>query len=84
MPNRIHIWTFVANRGTDCLLNTPDFAINSVSCLPNSCASASGCSLHFFKPLPQTTSEDIEMRLCRDQRRSDEDVAIKNVEIYVW
>ena len=91
MPNRTHIWTFVANRGTDCLQNIPpDFAINSVSCLPNtntssnSCASASRCSPYFFKPLQQTTSEDIEMRLCRDQKRGDEDVAIKSVEIYVW
>ena len=84
MPSTKHIWTFVANTRADCLRNTPGFAINSVSCLPNSCSSAGGCSRHFFKPLQQTTSEDIEMRLCRDQGRSDEDVAIKHVEIYVW
>ena len=88
MPNRTHIWTFAAKKETDCLQNTlPDFAINSVSCLPDIdlCPpSASGCSPYFFKPLQQTTSEDIEMRLCRDQGRIDEDVAIKHVEIYVW
>ena len=29
------------------------------------------------------TTDDIEMRLCRDQHRSDEDIAVNKVEIYV-
>ena len=36
----------------------------------------------FYKQLPQSTSDNIEMRLCRDQRRGDEDVAIGKFEIY--
>ena len=37
----------------------------------------------FYKQLPQSTTEDIEMRVCRDQRRSNEDIVIEVIEIYV-
>ena len=37
----------------------------------------------FCKDLPQTTTGDIEFRLCTDQSRADEDVYIEDVEIYV-
>ena len=46
-----------------------------------------GCSLNnppwFHRQLPQPTADGIEMRVCRDQHRNNEDVAIKLVEIYV-
>ncbi len=37
----------------------------------------------FHKKLPESTSDDIEMRLCRNENANDEDVAIEMVEIYV-
>ena len=37
----------------------------------------------FYRQLPQPTTEDIEMRVCRDQDRSDEDILITFVELYV-
>ena len=37
----------------------------------------------FYKQLPQNTTDDIEMRVCRDEGNSDEDIAIEVVEIYV-
>ena len=37
----------------------------------------------FHKELPSPTSDDIEMRVCCDQIRSDEDIAMSSVEIYV-
>jgi flagellar biosynthesis chaperone FliJ len=37
----------------------------------------------FFKQLPQLTTDDIEMRVCRDQDASNEDIAVESVEIYV-
>ena len=37
----------------------------------------------FCKDLPQSTTDDIEFRLCTDQSRADEDVYIEDVEIYV-
>ena len=37
----------------------------------------------FYRNLTQTTTEDLEMRLCRDQARSDEDISISFIEIFV-
>ena len=37
----------------------------------------------FMKQLSSPTSDDIEMRLCCDQNRSDEDITVETVEIYV-
>ena len=37
----------------------------------------------FMKELPSSTSEDIEMRLCADQPRTDEDITFESVELYV-
>ena len=52
------------------------------------CASASTCCSFnnppwFHKRLPSATTDDIEMRVCRDESRHNEDIAISNVEIYV-
>ena len=38
---------------------------------------------YFLKTLPQHTTDDIEMRVCRNEGRSNEDIAIETVEIYV-
>ena len=38
---------------------------------------------YFLKTLPQPTTDDIEMRVCRNEGRSNEDIAIETVEIYV-
>ena len=37
----------------------------------------------FMKELPSSTSDDIEMRLCADQARTDEDITVETVELYV-
>ena len=37
----------------------------------------------FNTELPQPTTDDIEMRVCRDENRSDEDILIEAVEIYI-
>ena len=37
----------------------------------------------FYRELPQPSTDDIDMRVCRDQRRSDEDIQIQVIEIYV-
>ena len=37
----------------------------------------------FMKELPSSTSDDIEMRLCADGSRSNEDINFETVEIYV-
>ena len=37
----------------------------------------------FYKQLPQPTTDNIELRVCRNQAREDEDIAIARVEVYV-
>ena len=37
----------------------------------------------FYKQLPQPTTDDIEMRVCRDGYSYNEDVAIETVDIYI-
>ena len=37
----------------------------------------------FHKQLPQPTTDDIEMRVCRDQWSGDEDVAIETIDIHI-
>ena len=37
----------------------------------------------FYKRLPQPTTNDIEMRVCRDEEASNEDIAIEVVEILI-
>ena len=37
----------------------------------------------FYKQLPDPTTDDIEMRVCRDEGNGSEDIAIQVVEIYV-
>ncbi len=37
----------------------------------------------FYKELPEPTTDDIEMRVCKDQVSRDEDVPIENIDIYV-
>ena len=36
----------------------------------------------FMKELPSSTSDDIEMRLCADEARSNEDITFESVELY--
>ena len=52
------------------------------------CGSTSSCCSFnnlpwFCKQLPQPTSDDIEMRVCVNQDKNDEDIAIENVEVFV-
>ena len=37
----------------------------------------------FMKELPSPTRDDIEMRLCADERRSNEDITFEIIELYV-
>ena len=45
------------------------------------------CSLNnppwFYKQLPQPTTDDIEMRVCRNEAKSNEDISIEMFDIYI-
>ena len=49
---------------------------------PNPCCSFNNPPW-FYKQLPQHTTDNIEMRVCKDEDASNEDVAIEIVEIYI-
>ena len=84
--------TFVGNDYfCDCaVLTTPttqtfhsDPLWDGASCGPQSTCCSFNSPPWFYKQLPQTTTDDIEMRVCCDQRARNEDIAIEIVELYV-
>ena len=90
--NKTHIWTLIADGvGSiqNCPREVPEYVGSDYSCLneESSCtSSSSSCSSPFFSLLQQPVTEDIELRLCRDQHRVDDNevVYLGNLEIYVW
>ena len=89
--SRTHIWTFIADDGANnqpCPSNIPEYVGRNNTCLKwfGTCSNHSSCSSSFFRQLQQPVTDDIEMRLCRDQhrRRDSEGIYIGNMEIYVW
>ncbi len=93
--NNEHVWTFAA--GCDCNSMKPDTIGSNYTCdKPPSCNIGVFCTTHlwesqkcansspwFLRTLDHPTSADIKVRICRDQDRDDEDVAISKLELYV-
>ena len=95
---RTHIWTYTATAPcTACSTNFPAFLDSSqYTCDTYSgCTANQVCSnllwngnecvgtTTFYRQLPQPNSDDIEMRVCRDEDRSNEDFLLTFIEIYV-
>ena len=86
-PNRRqHIYSLAA-MSESSHLTRPNF-VSSYNCLTTltttaSVCSGSSCLEYFFEQLEAFTDQDIEMRVCRDQSRNDEDIVIEDLEIYV-
>ena len=90
--NKTHIWTFIADgagSNQNCPRLVPQYVGSDYSCLnpESSCtSSSSSCYSPFFRLLQQPVTEDIELRLCRDQQRHNigrEGIYLGNLEIYV-
>ena len=56
---------------------------DGAGCGPQSTCCSFNSPPWFYKQLPQPTTDDIEMRVCRDEGRANEDIAIDIVELYV-
>ena len=88
--SKIHIWTFIADEvgsNQNPPRQVPQYVGSDYSCLnpESSCTSSSSCYSPFFRVLQQPVTEDIELRLCRDQDRdNDEGIYLGNLEIYLW
>ena len=95
--NREHVWSFAAGEDI-CVNGQPDFVGNDFACdMSQYCPFQTLCGPLLWKsqqygrnvsswfkelPFPHVIS-DIEVRVCRDQRRIDEDLAITTLELYV-
>ena len=93
--NRTHVWSFAA--GEVSCTSPPSFVDNDFACdLSPLCDFETLCGpllwksqqygrnvSSWFKQLPSPHVSDIEVRVCRDQMRRDEDLAITTLELYV-
>ena len=88
IPNKTHVWTFIADeevKNPRCPRNVTDYVGNHYSCLKweGFCLSnPESCSFAFFREFLQPVTENIELKLCRDD--SNDFIHLRNLEIYVW
>ena len=52
-------------------------------CIPSNPCCSFNNPPWFYKQLPHPTTDHLEMRVCRDEEVSNEDIALESVEIYV-
>ena len=62
--------------------NTDDPLWDGAGCGPQSTCCSFNNPPWFYKQLPQPTTDSIEMRLCRNDPVSNEDVVIEIIELY--
>ena len=73
---RKHVWTYAHARG-DCTAHAPHFVGNSYSCQLEFSPTS------FCRMLPQPTTDSLEVRVCRNQDRADEDIRLELIELYI-
>ena len=95
---RKHIWTLAAGP-CPCNRDKPDFVSGNLFCdgVPHSQCSGIcsdvmlwdgfGCTTQttpwFYRDLQTYITEEIEMRVCHDESRTDEDIPIQLIELYI-
>ena len=92
--NGQHVWSFATGCNCHLTQNKPtiigeDYTCDGVQAAENdyyellwASQQCGGNATWFHKILPPTTT-DIKVRICRDQNREDEDLAIKTLELYI-
>ena len=94
--NLTHIWSFVAASNCECSYIPPPFISGDWTCDGTGCSAGVFCnrllwntslcgreSTPFFRRFSASTTVDIEMRVCRDEARDNEDIAISSIDLYV-
>ena len=92
--NGQHVWSFAA--GCNCLNTTnkptiigQDYTCGGVQAAENDYyeflwpSQQCGKNATWFHKILSPTTTDIKVRICRDQMRGDEDLAIKTLELYI-
>ena len=90
--NGRHVWSFAAGCNCRNAINKPTIIGQDYTCdgvHPGHSVydvwASQQCgrnSIWFYKVLPPTTT-DIKVRICRDENRSNEDLALKTLELYI-
>ena len=92
---RQHIWTFAADEVKEncpCLNSPPSFINDEHFFCANRSSNPAwdgknGCLTNnppwFHRELSALTTDDIELRLCRDEGRENEDIGVTHIELYV-
>ena len=96
---RGHIWTFAVASVTECDCGTPPAAVGAdhfcdfrrigTTDLVNplwagpTCGDTNSTAPWFFQEIRRPTTDPVEMRVCRDESRGNEDLLLESVEIYV-
>ncbi len=90
-----HVWSFAAGNCW-CSQVLPHFITGDWTCDGQRCPGNNFCGNYlwnntrcgedvpFLKHLPNTTTNGIKMRVCRDEPRDNEDIALSNIELYVY
>ena len=80
--SRKHVWSFPITTHCHCNSSVPDFVGADYSCLKyRSCDDNN--PTWFLKTLTQASSDSVEVRVCRDQKRGYEDVGIESIQLYI-
>jgi len=93
--NRAHVWSLAA--GWRCRYRPPSFVGSSYNCergticpngRPCNCPFQSLCrpllwNRFWYKRIPRNTVADLEVRICRNHPRGDEDIAITAIDLYI-
>ena len=79
---------YYCESGTNVGPNVNSFYLSDPLWDGQDCPSNSGCCAQlgmpwFYRRTPVPLSENIEVRICKDQTHNDEDIAIKKMEIYI-
>ena len=84
-PSFVHNDDYCGNIDTasSCNSNIQDIQWNGGLCGSQSQCCSLNNPTQFYKQLPQPTTDDIEMRLCRDQSATNENIFIEMIDIYV-
>ena len=78
--SRKHIWSFPAKSNCKCNSNVPEFVKTDYSCLQSY---DDNNTPWFLRTLMQASSDSFEVRVCRDQERSNEDIGIESIQLYI-
>ena len=66
-----------------CESGVNDALWDGENCLPSSICCSRCNPPYFIKQLPTSTTDDIEARICLSERKSNEDITVELVEVYV-